>query len=283
MKPSAFGILFLLVVQHSSSALNSISGRVTKIIDGDTFVVTSLVKNFVVRPVDMDAPEKGQPYSGKSRAVLGDMVMGKKFTLISSATATDGALLAEIPLSATKSVTAEMIRLGLAWCVRDGTRTLALESLESAARQSGVGLWSVKTNQVAPWEYRNGVRPALKPSPTRPPTNQEVITDFAPVPNEEIVIGEPVTHGYIGIFKGRGTSSSDLIPLPAGLNVFSLEHWGHGYFSVELMDSNGDLVNLLANTIGPHSATKSIKIPSDGKYLIQVEADQNAPWKVMVK
>lgn len=50
--------------------------KATKIIDGDTFKISS--RKNPMRPANVDAPEKGQPGSAQAREVLRKLIEGEK-------------------------------------------------------------------------------------------------------------------------------------------------------------------------------------------------------------
>lgn len=54
--------------------------KVTKIIDGDTFI-TSRRKN-LVRLANVNAPDRGEPGYGKAKEVLRNMIEGKEIRIV---------------------------------------------------------------------------------------------------------------------------------------------------------------------------------------------------------
>jgi hypothetical protein len=92
---------------------------------------------------------------------------------------------------------------------------------------------------------------------------------------------EPITS-----FNGNSTTATDFFQLSKGLQSFEMSHQGSQNFIVRLLDKNGasvgNLVNgTLANAIGPFNGAKSVQIPKDDIYLLQVEA--NGPWTIEIK
>jgi len=69
-------LLFLITF----SASESLTGKVIRVIDGDTLVLLFAGnKQERIRLLDIDAPENGQDFSEKSRQFLAGMVSGKTF------------------------------------------------------------------------------------------------------------------------------------------------------------------------------------------------------------
>ena len=60
---------FIVIMALSFSSLAS-AASVTRVLDGDTVEVTDTKQTVRVRLVDIDAPEKAQPYGQKSKQHL---------------------------------------------------------------------------------------------------------------------------------------------------------------------------------------------------------------------
>ena len=57
---------------------DTLSGRVVRVIDGDTLIVLDAAKTQQkIRLQGIDAPERGQPFGTKSKEHLSDLVAGK--------------------------------------------------------------------------------------------------------------------------------------------------------------------------------------------------------------
>lgn len=72
--------------------------------------------------------------------------------------------------------------------------------------------------------------------------------------------------------SGSGDTSTDLIELEAGFAVFEGNYSGSRNFIVELLDENGNTVELLVNEIGSYKGKTFAIINSTGKYYLNVTA-----------
>lgn len=79
---------------------------------------------------------------------------------------------------------------------------------------------------------------------------------------------------------GIGQTASEMLDLHSGLWRVSLTHQGNGHFGVWLLDSNGDRVDLLANSGGTFHGTKLVRISQNGRYLCDVSAD--GKWEIVI-
>ena len=131
------------------------SVRVVGVSDGDTFTgLTGDNEEIRFRIHGIDAPERAQPFSQKSRQYLSDLISNKTVGIIVE-TERDryGRPVVWVYTPDGKDVSAEMIKAGLAWHYKDFSDDLEYALLEIEARKSKVGLWS-DLNPVSPWETR---------------------------------------------------------------------------------------------------------------------------------
>mgnify|MGYP000695748893 CR=1 FL=1 len=78
---TALGILLIGCVVEPEKAEEEKTeeiGKVTRVIDGDTFEIELDGKLYKVRLIGVNAPEKGQPFADKAEAKLKELVLGKK-------------------------------------------------------------------------------------------------------------------------------------------------------------------------------------------------------------
>jgi hypothetical protein len=83
-------------------------------------------------------------------------------------------------------------------------------------------------------------------------------------------------------FSGDHKTATNLFELSRGPKRFEMTHRGSGKFNVHLLDKNGAKVGgSLANAKGLFKGSKSVRVPRDDVYLLQVEA--NGPWSIRVR
>ena len=119
-------------------------GQVLRIFDGDSFIMREPDGSEVeVRLYGIDAPERRQPWSRRSRQALVGLLRGHELM---------EAMLEE-------NVNEEMIRSGHAWVYRRFTDDPTLIRLEERAREAGTGLWGLpEAERIAPWRWRREQR-----------------------------------------------------------------------------------------------------------------------------
>ena len=142
-------ILFLTVFTTTSV----MTGRVVKVIDGDTITVLTAGKQEKIRLLDIDAPEKKQAYGEKSRLFLADMVAGKTVRVEYKNRDRYGRILGVVFVGG-KNVNEEMLKAGLAWNYQY-SRNKRYAELEAEAKRKRLNIFSEK-NPVNPYYFRNG-------------------------------------------------------------------------------------------------------------------------------
>ncbi|NWA64074.1 thermonuclease family protein [Pantoea sp. B9002] len=156
-------ILFLLCL--SKGVYADFTGKVVKVLDGDTVEVLNNGRPERVRLIGIDAPESGQPFGTKAKQHLLNLVGNRQVDVISNSVdrygRSLGQLVVNVPLPASVTtypiyVNYEMVSSGLAWAYRfdnKPTDTIAAD-LESKAKSNKVGLWSAP-GAVEPWKWRH--------------------------------------------------------------------------------------------------------------------------------
>lgn len=146
-------------LSFAQTALAAIEGKVIAITDGDTLKVVDH-KNIQhkIRLVEIDTPEKGQPYGQKAKDALSDLVFGKMVRVDVVTTDKYGRLVGHIYLN-DLHVNKEMVRLGAAWAYRQYLKDKSFLDIEEEARAAKRGLWALSEAQnVPPWEWRKQQR-----------------------------------------------------------------------------------------------------------------------------
>jgi endonuclease YncB( thermonuclease family) len=129
--------------------------KVIAISDGDTFTCLDAQKNQIkVRMGGIDTPETGQPYGKQAKDVLSRLIFSKTIDLKTEGKDRYGRIIGHAYTGDTH-VNREMVAVGAAWVYRTYNKDPSLLTLELAAQQSRLGLWSLpEADIVPPWEWR---------------------------------------------------------------------------------------------------------------------------------
>lgn len=143
--------LWLCVICGTAQAEEFVS-KVIAVLDGDTVLIQHGGGMLKVRLVDIDAPEKDQPFGAASQRSLVNMVLGKQVKFVSQAMDVYGRMIARLSVDGL-AVNAEQIRLGMAWEYSHYHSNHELIALETEARAVPRGLWA-QSAPIPPWEWR---------------------------------------------------------------------------------------------------------------------------------
>lgn len=149
-------LLVMSATCYADSSQESYLAQVISIADGDTIVVLRQSQQIRVRLAEIDAPEKNQPWSNKSKLALGTKIFGEEVALQVSSKDRYGRSIAWIELDG-REINREMVRDGHAWAYRRYLVTQDLLEEETAAKERQVGLWSL-AHPIPPWQWRGGQR-----------------------------------------------------------------------------------------------------------------------------
>jgi micrococcal nuclease len=152
--------LFLLALPLavcSSGSAASLQGRVTDVVDGESFTIISQKLPVKVRLIAIAAPANEQSYAGVARQHLADLILNK-FVVIRYSALQGGFLLGQVLLG-DMDVSAQMIRDGVAWYNKTDERLLSeverqvYGQSQDLARNEHRGLWQDES-PVAPWDFQ---------------------------------------------------------------------------------------------------------------------------------
>lgn len=144
---------FVLLCSLAFSAqAETFKAKVIAVLDGDTVLVLRGTQKVKVRMVDIDAPERQQPYGRRSRRALCEMVCRREVQLETRAVDQYGRLLATLYVDGI-NVNQEMVRQGYAWEYSRFHADTTYRALQSEAQQARRGLWSQAAPQ-APAQWR---------------------------------------------------------------------------------------------------------------------------------
>jgi endonuclease YncB( thermonuclease family) len=173
MRVKVWGTALALLLAGTAAGLLPIGGsdveaRVVGVSDGDTLTVrVGPLAEEKVRLVEIDAPERGQPYGAAARQQLSAMVQGRTVRLRREGRDRYGRTLAR-GYAGGDDVNKAMVRSGAAWVYDAYSTDPSFEPLETAARTEKAGLWALQEDQVTPpWAWRRGEGRGGAPELTR--------------------------------------------------------------------------------------------------------------------
>jgi hypothetical protein len=82
------------------------------------------------------------------------------------------------------------------------------------------------------------------------------------------------------VFAGNGDDVVRFTIGRDGLVEVLAHHSGSGYFSLWLLDADGQKIDLLAHDIGPYDGRSVTNLPA-GQYLIEITA--SGPWRLAIE
>ena len=128
---------------------------VVKVVDGDTFIgLTNDRKEVQFRLQGIDSPEMKQPFSGKSKDKLTELIAGKSVGIKEQDKPVSYGRLKVLAYTPEgNDVSAEMLKAGLAWHFKKYDNSALYTQLENEARKNHTGLWT-NVNPVSPWDFR---------------------------------------------------------------------------------------------------------------------------------
>jgi len=151
-----FAVLLALV---GNAPAETLSGRVVRVIDGDTLVL--LVSGNVqerIRLTGIDCPERGQAFGTKAKDALSERVAGKTVSIEWNKRDRYKRIVGKV-LDGEGDANIALVRTGMCWWYRKyvGEQTPAdrvlYEDAEEKARREKAGLWR-DPHPIPPWEWR---------------------------------------------------------------------------------------------------------------------------------
>jgi len=163
MRVSRIAVCVLFLATFSPlSADDSVEGQVTRIIDGDSILVTdSKSVEYEVQLEGIDAPELKQDFGKESTEGLTKLLKGKTVRLTWKSIDNFDRLLAQV-YDGEKHINMEMIKSGMAWHFKRYNKDEKLAKAETEAKEAKMGLWATES-PVAPWDYRKENKAPDKP------------------------------------------------------------------------------------------------------------------------
>jgi endonuclease YncB( thermonuclease family) len=147
-------ILFAtLTLSASGFAGNVINGKVTSVIDGNTFeMLADDNESYKIMLFAIDSPELGQEFGEKAKKFFEKMILNKNVTVSIQGKDRWGNRLGIALIEGTVDPRYDLLEAGLAWTAeRDPIQEL--ETIKEKEREKNKGLWK-EQNPTPPWIYR---------------------------------------------------------------------------------------------------------------------------------
>lgn len=147
-------MILLTSCSSAQSKLRSLSCRVVAISDGDTF--TCLLKNnkkMKVRLVEIDSPERNQPFGRKSRQFLSELIYKREVMLFIKKYDRYQRALATVYDEQSRNINLMMVQQGMAWAYTRYIQNPHYLQAQQQAQQQRLGLWN-DPHLIAPEDWR---------------------------------------------------------------------------------------------------------------------------------
>lgn len=146
-------LLVLLIGCGFGEGTKTDTGRVVKVIDGDTYDILIDGKQTRIRMYGIDAPERGMDFFKVSKEYLGDLCKGNTIKVVTMKKDRHNRVVAKSYLPDGRELGAEMLKAGLAWHYKKYSSDSDYAAFEQKAKENKLGLWSMPI-PTPPWEYR---------------------------------------------------------------------------------------------------------------------------------
>lgn len=146
-------ILCLLLCTACAPHRAMLRGTVTRVIDGDTIVMKTWDRQYIVRIAEVDAPERKQVFGTEAQQWVEAQVLGERVLLHSNTTDRYGRMVGTVALQNGNDLGLALVSSGHAWWYSKYSNNKTLRVAQTHAKESGVGLWKSK-HPVPPWEFR---------------------------------------------------------------------------------------------------------------------------------
>lgn len=153
-------VFFFITICSGSLCAAEIQGKVIRVLDGDTIEIKTLPAKIVVyevpirvRLINIDAPEKKQPFGRWSTSQLKTLVAGKQVTVSYSHKDRYGRIIGHVFTTNGTDASRFMVQSGAAWVYERHNTDESLPALQQEAQEQKRGLWA-DINSVPPWEWR---------------------------------------------------------------------------------------------------------------------------------
>lgn len=135
----------------------SFTGKLVKVLDGDTVEVLHGGKAERIRLAQIDCPEKNQPFGQAAKKYVLGVAAHKIVTVEVEIVDRYGRTVGEVFLPDGSNLNKLIVGAGYAWQYKRYSKDDSYADLELRARVQRLGLWQDK-GPVPPWKWRRGQR-----------------------------------------------------------------------------------------------------------------------------
>ncbi|EOU5622305.1 thermonuclease family protein [Escherichia coli] len=147
-------IYLFAVILPATLCAAQLQGMVIRVLDGDTIEVLHEQQPVRVRLLNIDAPEKKQPFGRWSTNQLKSLLAGQSVTVSYTQTDRYGRVLGRVVTANGTEANRQQVLKGAAWVYDRYNTDNSLPALQQEAQTQKRGLWA-DPNPVPPWEWRH--------------------------------------------------------------------------------------------------------------------------------
>jgi len=143
----------LLMFWAQISLADTLTGRVTSVLSGDTFaMLANDDASQTITLSEVETPEDTQPFSEDAKQALREKTLNKTVTVTYTPVPDSRGIRGKVMVG-NRWLNRDMVAAGWAWHVRSESNNWELARSEKEARRQRRGLWQDPT-PTAPWVYR---------------------------------------------------------------------------------------------------------------------------------
>ncbi|EDR7034373.1 thermonuclease family protein [Salmonella enterica subsp. enterica] len=150
----SFALSFAVALLPATLCAAQIQGKVIRVLDGDTIEVLQEQQPVRVRLLNIDAPEKKQPFGRWSTNQLKAILAGQSVTVSYTQTDRYGRILGRVITANGTEANRQQVLKGAAWVYDRYNTDNSLPALQREAQTQKRGLWA-DNQPVPPWEWRH--------------------------------------------------------------------------------------------------------------------------------
>lgn len=154
MKYFLYAISFAVALLPATLCAAQLQGKVIRVLDGDTIEVLQERQPVRVRLLNIDAPEKKQPFGRWSTNQLKSLLAGQSVTVSYTQTDRYGRVLGRVVTANGTEANRQQVLKGAAWVYDRYNTDNSLPALQREAQKQKRGLWA-DNQPVPPWEWRH--------------------------------------------------------------------------------------------------------------------------------